>query len=256
MTLFWILCFTFLASVGSLLIAGMLLLFRGATQKKIIFALIAYATGGLLTTALISLIPEAVEYFVAHGKTGGVERTLGTVLVGIFIFFILEKLFMIHHCHNTSCDLHKKSTGSMVLIGDGLHNFLDGVLIAAGFIVSFPVGVAVSGSIIIHEIAHEIADFGILLHSGYSKHKALVYNLLSSLTAFLGAMLGYFFLQEANEYVPYVMALSAASFIYVALVDLAPELHKKFEFVNCMEQFVLMFLGSGTVLLLLYGLGH
>ncbi len=251
MTLFWILLFTFLGSVGSLLIAGIFLFFRETVQKKVIFALVAYGTGVLLTGALISLIPEAITYFSEQGISDGIERTLGTVLIGILICFLLEKLIMMHHCHNTSCDFHKKSTASMILIGDSLHNFVDGVLIAAAFIVSFPVGVAVSVSIIIHEIAHEIADFGILLHSGYSKKKALCYNLLASLTAFLGAILGYFFLREVSEYVPYVMAISAASFIYIALVDLAPELHNRFELAHCLEQFVLMLLGVGTMLLLI-----
>ena len=135
----------------------------------------------------------------------------------------------------------------MIFIGDALHNFVDGVIIATGFLVSVEVGIMVALAIILHEIPQEIGDFGIFLHSGYSKRKAFILNFLSSAVAFVGAILGYFFLQKAEEFVPYVMAFSAASFIYIALADLSPELHKQTKPIHAVQQIALLILGVGVI---------
>ncbi len=264
-TISWILLFTFLASIGSLLIAASFLLFPPDAQKKCTPSLVAFATGSMLASAFVGLIPEAIEALNAislhskndqhllhlHGENHKTLEILFTVLVGIFLFFCLEKFFKIHHCHNTECDSMKKETGTMILIGGSIHNFVDGILIAASFLVSFPLGVATAISILIHEIAHEIGDFAILIHSGYSKSKALFYNALSGITAVIGAVVGYLALHDIEYFIPHIMALAAASFIYIALVDLSPELHKRAKTSHSIQQLVFMIVGSGCIVFLL-----
>jgi len=139
----------------------------------------------------------------------------------------------------------------MILIGDAFHNFIDGVVIAASFLFSIPLGVVVGLSVIAHEIPQEIGDFGILIHSGYSKKKALSLNLLSSVTTLLGAIIAYFTLDFIQNIVPYVMAISAASFIYISLADLLPELHQKVGFWYSIRQFFLILAGVGTIFVVL-----
>ena len=242
MTLLYILLFTFLGSIGSVLIASLFLLCSGKTQKKLVNILITFATGTLLGGAFLGLIPESAEHLA-------LRPVLWTVLAGILFFFLLEKIIRIHHCHNVDCHSHKKEVGSMIFVGDALHNFVDGVIIAAGFLVSVEVGIMVALAIIIHEIPQEIGDFGIFLHSGYSKRKAFILNILSSATAFAGAIFGYFALQQTEAFVPYVMAFSAASFIYIALADLSPELHKQTKLVHAFQQIILLILGVGVIAL-------
>ena len=246
---FWILGFTFLGSVGSLLIASFVFAFSKNVQAKILPALVAYATGALLGTAFLGLIPEAFDFFLAfkHSPPEAMHVTALVVLIGIFVFFILEKLVLIHHCHDSECSSHHKSTATMIFIGDSLHNFVDGVLIASSFMISVPIGIATSVGIIIHEIAHETGDIAILLHRGYEESKALWLNFWSSVTAFAGAILGYFVLSRAENLVPYVMAFAAASFIYIALSDLFPELHKKADWHRSAQQLIFMILGALTV---------
>lgn len=242
MTLTYILLFTFLGSVGSVLIASLFLLFKKDAQKKLVPILVTFATGALLGSAFLGLIPESLELLAP-------DKILKTMLGGILFFFFLEKLIRIHHCHNIDCHSHDKSIGKMVFVGDALHNFIDGVMIAGGFLVSVPVGIMVALAIIVHEIPQEIGDFGIFLHSGYSKQKAILLNALSGVTAFVGAGLGYFFLQSMMEFVPYVMAFAAASFIYIALADLSPELHKQTKPVHAIQQISLLLLGVGIIAL-------
>ena len=242
MTLVYILSFTFVGSIGSVLIASLFLLFGEKSQKTLVNILITFATGTLLGGAFLGLIPESIEQL-------SVEPVLWTVLIGILFFFFLEKLIRIHHCHNVECHSHKKEIGSMIFIGDAFHNFVDGVIIAAAFLISVPVGIMAALAIIVHEIPQEIGDFGIFLHSGYSKKRAFFLNIFSSATAFLGAILGYFALQTIHEIVPYVMAFSAASFIYIALADLSPELHKRTKFSHAIQQIFLLCLGVSIIVL-------
>lgn len=171
-----------------------------------------------------------------------------TILIGILCFFLLEKLVRVHHCHNVECHSYDKSAGMMIFIGDALHNFIDGIMIAGAFLISVPVGIMVSLGVIIHEIPQELGDFGIFLHSGYSKGKAIVYNVLSGATALVGGLLGYIAFHEAHEFVPYVMALSAASFIYIALADLSPELHKQTKWSHSLQQMGVLLLGVAVIM--------
>ncbi len=251
---YWILGATLLSSVGSLCLAALLLLFSQEKQKKIIPGLVSYAVGALLTGALVGLLPEAIHHF--EDLNVGHKTPFFILLVSILGFFILEKLIRVHHCHNTSCESHSHESASMILIGDSLHNFVDGVLIAASFSVSVEIGIIATASIFAHEVAQEIGDFGILLHSGFSKQKAFLANLFSSLTALLGAVLGYLFLAKMQTALPYIMIISVASFLYIALADLSPELHKTTTLKHSLKQLFLVLLGVGTILLVSIGHTH
>jgi len=199
--------------------------------------LISFATGTLLTAALFGLIPNAIES--AGGES---QNVMLFVLGGILSFFFLEKIIIWRNCSDEDCDVHS-AAGPIVLIGDALHNSIDGIVIAAAFLTSITVGVAVGIAIIAHEVPQETGDFGILLHGGFSKKKALIYNSLSSITTIPAAIIGYFLLAEISFIIPFALAISAASFLYIALSDLTPELHRKWEFKNTLKQLILILAG-------------
>lgn len=243
MVLVVILIFSTLGSVGAILTAGLFLKIPEKTQETLIPCLLSYASGTLLAAALLGLIPHALEHTTA-------KEVLFTVMVGILLFFLLERLIVWRHCHKMECEVHA-ATGSMILIGDAFHNAVDGVLIAASFLVSIPVGIVTSLSVITHEIAQEVGDFAILLHDGYSKRKALILNLISSLWTLPGAIIAFYALEIIETAVPYVMAISAASFLYIALTDLYPELQHGTDLEHNLRQFLLMVAGVGTILVIL-----
>lgn len=235
--------FSLLGSVGAIVFASAFLSLNEKRRKALIPCLVSYASGTLLTAALLGLIPHALEHTVT-------PPVLSTVLAGIVLFFLLEKLLIWRHCHDEGCDIHS-AAGSMLLIGDAFHNLTDGVVIAAGFLSSIPVGLATSLSVIAHEIPQEAGDFAILLHSGYSTRRALLWNLLSSLSTVPGAVIAYYALGVVRSAIPYAMAISASSFLYIALADLTPELHQKVGLGNSIQQFLLMLAGVGTIILFL-----
>jgi zinc and cadmium transporter len=237
----WILGFSLLGSVGALLLAGSLLLFPERTRHLVIPCLVSYATGTLLGAAFLGLIPHALRHVPP-------SSILPTVLAGILLFFVLEKILLWRHCHEMECEVHG-GAGTLILIGDAFHNFADGVVLAAAFLTSLPLGIATSLAIIAHEIPQEVGDFAILLDSGYGKSQALVYNVLSSLGTLPGAVLAYLFLREVRGVTPYIMALSAASFIYVATVDLIPGLHRRARLAEAARQLLLILAGIGTIML-------
>lgn len=177
-----------------------------------------------------------------------------TVLAGIISFFILEKLVLWRHCHESECEVHGQAA-PLLLIGDAFHNFVDGVVIAAAFLTSIPLGVATAVAVIAHEIPQEVGDFAILLESGYSRKKALLLNTLSASTTLPGALVAYFWLADAYTLVPYVLAMSAASFIYIATADLVPNLHRLTKPLDSLRQVILLLLGIGTIALLHAGHG-
>ncbi len=252
--LYWILGATLLSSVGSLLLAALLLLFSHERQKKIIPCLVSYAVGALLASALVGLLPEAIHGFEILDI--GHKTPFVVLLASILGFFLLEKIIRIHNCHNAECKSHSHEVASIILLGDALHNFVDGVLIAASFLVSVEVGILAAVSIFVHEIAQEVGDFGILIHSGYSRVKAFWANLGSSLTAIIGALLGFWFLDVVQPALPYVMTVAAGSFLYIALADLSPELHKTSGFWHSSKQLLLVLLGVATILLVSMGHMH
>jgi zinc and cadmium transporter len=165
------------------------------------------------------------------------------------VFFILEKLVIWRHCHDQDCEVHSQAA-PLILIGDAFHNFADGFVIAAAFLISIPLGITVSIAVIAHEIPHEVGDFAILLESGYSQTRALMLNTLPAASTLPGAVLAYFWLAEARSMMPYILAISAASFIYIALADLVPSLHRRASLASSVQQIVLLILGIVSIALL------
>jgi zinc and cadmium transporter len=189
--------------------------------KKVLIFLVSFSAGALLGGAFLHLMPEMVE------QAGFGTGTALLFIAGIFIFFILEKYIHWRHCHEPTSASHPHHLGKMNLIGDGLHNFIDGLIIAASYMVSIPLGVASTLAIVFHEIPQEIGDFGVLLHSGFSKGKAIFYNLLSASFAILGVIIGLIFGGCVECFTVYILPIAAAGFIYIATADLIPELHKE-----------------------------
>ncbi|MQY50316.1 ZIP family metal transporter [Rhodocyclus tenuis] len=248
-TLGWILLMSF--GGGALSVLGAAAIVRQFSPATV-SALVSYAIGALLGAAFLELLPHALEH-------GNIERTTATVLGGIFLFFLLEKLVLWRHCHHEHCETHAPHTdhaghdhgrsGLMILIGDSFHNFVDGVLIAAAFLESTQLGIVTSLAIIAHEIPQELGDFVVLINSGYSRARALAFNLLSSLATLVGALLAYTTLGTARDFTPTLLALAAASMIYVAVADLIPGLHRRAELRATVQQSLLIALGVSSIAL-------
>ncbi|MEJ2225240.1 MAG: ZIP family metal transporter [Syntrophobacterales bacterium] len=245
MVLGWIVLFSVLGSIGAVLGAALILVFPKHTRTSLIPNLISYATGTLLGAVFLGLLPRALQ------KTSP-QKILICVLIGILLFFILEKLVIWRHCHDAECEVHG-TAGPLILFGDAFHNITDGVIIAGAFLISIPLGVATGLAVVAHEIPQEVGDFGILLDSGYSRLKALIYNTLSSLSTLPGALLGYYFFSQLQQVLPYVAALGAASFLYIALVDLTPALHRRPSLLDSLFQLCLIVAGIITIWLIRLG---
>ncbi len=241
MLLSWIVVFSVLGSVGAIAGAALLLLFPESTRKTLLPCLLSYATGTLLGAAFLGMIPHGLQQATPIAISA-------TVLIGIVIFFTLEKLIIWRHCHDAKCEVHG-AAGPLILIGDAFHNFVDGFVITAAFLTSIPLGIAASLAVIAHEIPQEVGDFAILLDNGYSKTRALFLNTLSSMSTLPGAIIAYYFLGAAQEAVPFILALSAASFIYIAVADLVPVLHRQTGITSTFRQLGLMLAGIGTIAL-------
>jgi zinc and cadmium transporter len=235
--------FSIIGSIGAIITAAIFLTFKNQIQKTLIPCLISYAIGTLLTAALLGMIPNAIS-------RSNPTLIMFFILGGIIFFFLLEKTIIWHHCHNENCNL-KSAAGPILLIGDTFHNFMDGIVIAASFLISINMGIIVSLSVIAHEIPQEIGDFAILLDSGYSKKKALFLNALSSSSTIPAALISYYLLDTINSLIPIFLAISAASFIYIALTDLAPNLHRKLEVTHSIRQILLIIAGICTIIVIL-----
>lgn len=213
--------------------------------------LISYAIGALLGAVFLEILPHGLEH------SGDVHRMAATILAGILVFFVLEKLVLWRHCHSQHCEAHDAHppghdhgrSGLLILIGDTFHNFVDGILIAAAFLEDTQLGIVTALAIIAHEIPQEVGDYLILIHSGYSRARALAFNLLSSLATLVGALLAYFALSELQQWIPSMLGLAAASMIYVAVADLIPGLHKRPELKATLQQVLLIGLGVGSIAL-------
>lgn len=211
--------------------------------QRILFYLVSFSAGALLGDVFIHILPEIM------GGEAALQNGI-YVLAGIMIFFVLERVLMWHHSHTS----HKESIHSvayLTIIGDALHNFLDGIAIAASFLVSIPVGIATATAVIFHEIPQEIGQFAILIHGGWSRKKALLYNFFSALTAVAGAVLVLIFSQTFEEAPTILLGFGAASFIYIAMSDLIPELQKEPNIKRSAVQLVWMLAGIGVMALLL-----
>lgn len=253
-TFSWIIAVSLAGGVLSVVAAAAVSATLGAHR---ISMLISYAIGALLGASFLEILPHALE----HGEP---HHMAATVLAGILIFFVLEKLVLWRHCHHDHCEAHEAQapahdhgrSGLLILVGDTFHNFVDGILIAAAFMESTELGIVTAMAIIAHEIPQEVGDYLILLHSGYSRLKALVFNLLSSLATLVGALLAYFALSDLQEWIPTILGLAAASMIYVAVADLIPGLHKRTELKATLQQVLLICLGVGSILLVGELVGH
>jgi zinc and cadmium transporter len=248
-----IIIFTAVGGVLSVLAAGVFLLLPDQQREQVLPHGISFAIGALLAVAFWGLIPEAFEAV----KPEQFQSLSGTILIGILGFFVLEKLLVWRHCHYGDCaaydDEHEhkhehyhgvsKSAGALIIIGDGIHNFVDGVLIGAAFLTDAHLGIVTSLAVAAHEIPQEVGDFAILLQSGYEKGKALLYNVLASLTTVIGGVLAYFSLANLHDKLPYFLALAASSFIYIAVADLIPSLHKKTDTKTSLQQIALIVAG-------------
>ena len=209
-----------LGSLGGLLAASAFLLLGDHLRLKIIPWAISYAVGTLLGAALLALLPQALEQLPA-------STALGTLLGGVLAFFLLEKLVLWRHCHGADdCEVHTSSAASLVIIGDAFHTFVDGAVIAAAVLTSIPLGVTTALAVAAHEIPQEVGDVAILLRAGFSRWRAFTLNLLSGLGGVLGAVCMLAASHTLPNVLPYVLAFAAGSFLYVAMSDLIPDLHR------------------------------
>jgi zinc and cadmium transporter len=238
--------------VGGILSVTAAALFALNARAQYLGGLVSFAIGALLGAVFLDILPEAFK------QGADIATVSGTVLLGILLFFTLEKVLIWRHCHHVHCEAHEPHeqtehdhgrSGMMVIVGDAFHNFIDGIIIAAAFMVDTHLGIVTSLAIIVHEIPQEVGDFAVLLNSGYSKLRTFQLNLISSFATLVGGVLGYVALQDMQSLVPYLLALAAASLIYIAVADLIPGLHKRTQMRDTVQQVVLILLGVGTVAL-------
>jgi zinc and cadmium transporter len=228
--------------LGGLLVASGVLLVNDSARARLVPWLVSYAVGALLGVSTLAILPSALEQLPA-------TRVLGTLLIGILLFFLLEKLVLWRHCHTHDCEVHDGSV-LPVLVGDAFHNFVDGAVIAAAVLTSVPLGISTALAVAAHEIPQEVGDVAILLHAGYSRRRALLLNVLSAGASGLGALAACVSFDLVPRLLPYFLALAAASFLYVAMADLIPGLHKGRTDAGSMRQILLIGAGIASMLVL------
>lgn len=233
---------TLLGGLGGLLVASGLLLINDSTRSKLVPWLVSYAVGALLGVSLLAILPSSLEELP-------VKRVFATLLSGILLFFILEKLVLWRHCHTHDCEVHD-SSALPVLIGDAFHNFVDGALIAATTLTSVPLGIGAALAVTAHEIPQEVCNLAILLHAGYSRRQTLLLNILSAMTSVLGGIVAFLAFDHVPTLLPYFLALAAASFLYVAMADLIPGLHRGRTDAGSLRQILMIGAGVMTMLVL------
>lgn len=270
--------------LGGVLSVSLAALFALNVRTAWVPMLVSYAIGAMLGAVFLEILPHAFSI------AGNVESVSATLLLGLLLFFVLEKLVIWRHCHGDHCEVHALHTeedcpqtqpkvttagggtkykavavqppsvllghshahdggrsGLMIMIGDTFHNFIDGILIAAAFTADIKLGAVTALAIIAHEIPQEVGDFLILLHSGYSKKQALIFNLVSSLATLVGGLMAYYALQFVQSWIPIILGLAASSLLYVAVADLIPGLHRRTELRATLSQVLLISLGVGTI---------
>ena len=228
--------------LGGLLVASGVLLISDSTRARLVPWLVSYAVGALLGVSTLAILPSALEQLPA-------TRVLGTLLIGILLFFLLEKLVLWRHCHTHDCEVHDGAVFP-VLVGDAFHNFVDGAVVAAAVLTSVPLGISTALAVAAHEIPQEVGDFAILLHAGYSRRRALLLNVLSAAASGLGAIAACISFDLVPRMLPYFLALAAASFLYVAMADLIPGLHRGRTDAGSMRQVLLIGAGIASMLVL------
>ena len=279
-TLTWIVLASLLGGILSVSLAA---IFALSVRTAWVPMLVSYAIGAMLGAVFLEILPHAFSL------AQNVESVSATLLLGLLLFFVLEKLVIWRHCHGDHCEVHamhseadcpspivKTGTkhkyklvtpptssvilkhshspshdsgrsGMMIMVGDTFHNFIDGILIAAAFTADIKLGVVTALAIIAHEIPQEVGDFLILLHSGYSKKQAFIFNLVSSFATLVGGLIAYYALQFVQSWIPVILSLAASSLLYVAVADLIPGLHKRTELKATLQQVLLISLGVATI---------
>jgi len=215
-------------------VAILLLLLKRKTLQNITILLVALSAGALMGGAFTHLLPEASQVL-------DINTVYLIVLIAFIFFFLMEKLLFWRHCHNGVCPVH--TFGYMNLVGDSIHNFIDGLVIASTFLVDFNLGVATTLAIALHEIPQEIGDFGVLIHAGFSQKKALIVNYLVALTVVLGGIVGYFTSFYLKDVISYLLPFAAGGFIYIAASDLMPEIKKEADIKKSLFAFLIFVLG-------------
>jgi zinc and cadmium transporter len=231
-----------LGGLGGLLVASGILLVRSSTRSALVPWLVSYAVGTLLGAAMLAILPVAFQQLPA-------TNVLGTLLGGIMLFFVLEKLVLWRHCHTHDCEVHD-GTVLPVLVGDAFHNFVDGAVISAAVITSVPLGISTAIAVAAHEIPQELGDFAILLHAGYSRSRAMLLNVMSAGASAVGAIAAFVAFDHLPKLLPYFLSLAAASFLYVAMADLIPGLHRGRTDASSLRQIVLIAAGIATMVFL------
>lgn len=243
MSLFVLVTLASLATGIISLVGGVVLLYQKRLTQATLRCLVSFAAGAMLAAAFIDLLPEALD-------NGGEPRVVSIyVLVGIILFFLAEKfLLWHHHSHEHSID-EAKPVGALIILGDTMHNFLDGITIGLSFLISVPLGLVITAAVIFHEIPQEIGDFAVLLDAGFARAKVLFYNILSSFAALVGAWLTLLFSGFLNNLIPQLLALAAGSFIYIAAADLIPEIHRESNIKRIRYQTLSLLLGVAIIVL-------
>ncbi|MCI0734526.1 MAG: ZIP family metal transporter [Methylococcaceae bacterium] len=248
--LVWIIVFTLLGGILSVLAASIFLCLPERKRARMLPHGVSFAIGALLSASFSGLIPHAFE---GAGSESLHDISL-TLLSGILTFFLLEKLLLWRHSHNGSRALHEHAenpqphpSGVLILLGDAIHNFVDGILIGAAFLTDIHLGIVTSLAVATHEIPQEVGDFAILLQSGYESTKALLWNILASVTTVFGGVAAYFGLNGLDHLLPYLLAFAASSFIYIAVADLIPTLNRKTDFTSTLYQILLI--GAGVLMI-------
>ncbi|MCK9292561.1 MAG: ZIP family metal transporter [archaeon] len=231
------------------LIGIITLFFKIKKMNNILLFAISFSAGALIGDAILHILPELV-------KDGGFTLSLSLFFIfGLIIFFILEKFIHWRHCHVPTSKKHPHPFAYMNLVGDALHNFIDGLVIGGTYLVSIPIGIATTIAVILHEIPQEIGDFGVLIHGGFTIKKALVMNFLTALTSIVGVVIALLLGQVSSTFLNIILAITAGGFIYIATADLIPELKKETNIYKSLIQLLGIFLGIGVMLILLLLLG-
>lgn len=228
------------------LIGALVIILEKNILKRVLFVLVSLSAGAIFGDVFLHLLPELVE------KNSLNLSNSFFILAGILLFFILEKFIIWRHCHGVVCEEHPHSFAYTNLVGDALHNFIDGMIIAGAYLISVPAGIATSLAVIFHEIPQEIGDFGILIYAGFGKTKALIFNLFSALAAVLGALVVLIIGAGFESFLTFVVSLAIGVFIYIAGSDLIPELHKESTAGKSFVQSLFFLLGIGLMAALLF----
>ena len=245
MTLFIIILATFLITL-CVWVAVLFMFFKKEVLDKILIFLVSLSAGALMGGAFLHLLPEASEVM-------DIDSLFGIFLISFIIFFLIEKILHWRHCHKLDCSVH--TFGYMNLIGDSLHNFIDGLVIASVFMIDFKLGIVTTLVVAIHEIPQEIGDYGVLIYAGFKRKMALILNYIVSLTIVLGGIVGYLLFSSLENFLPFLLPFAAGGFVYIAASDLMPEIRKESNLKKSIISFLFFILGIILIYLVKF-IGH